>query len=261
MAKGKSVATKKENLPATVDFEQYAGEGNEYSQQDLAIPFITILQKLSPQCDEDDSEHIEGAKPGMFFETVSSSLFDGKDEGILVIPCGFRSSIVEWHPREEGGGFVAEHEKDYDTSQCQRNEKNQLVTPNGTVLVDTHYHFVLYQNEEEIWVPAIIAMTSTQLKKSRKWNTLMASIRLEGSNGPYNPPSFSHIYRLTTRKEQNDAGDWYGYKIEKVEAVSNSATFQEALEFRKLISKGAVKVSPPTQETAPADEGNASKNY
>ena len=260
MAKSKDVVEKKDNLPATIDFEQHAGEGIEFSRDDVAVPYLTVLQKLSPQCDEDKGEYIEGAKPGMFFDTVTQELMDGREQGILVIPCAFQSVIVEWNRREDGGGFVAVHPKDIDTSDCTRNEKNQLVTPRGTILVDTHYHFVLYRNNDGVWVPAIYSMTSTQLKKSRKWNSLMASIRLNGSNGPYNPPSFSHIYRITTQKESNDAGDWFGVRIEKVEQVSDAATFQEAVAFRKLVMSGAVQTQPPAEDNV-VPEAQASGNY
>ena len=48
---------------------------------------------------------------------------------------------------------------------------------------------------------ALITMKSTQLKKSRKWNSMMLNIRIPGSNGPFNPPSFSHMYKLKVKKE------------------------------------------------------------
>ena len=39
---------------------------------------------------------------------------------------------------------------------------------------------------------ALISMKSTQLKISRKWNSMMAGIKMKGKNGLFTPASFSH---------------------------------------------------------------------
>jgi hypothetical protein len=48
------------------------------TQEDMALPFIRILGQLSPQVTDGDSKFIEGAKPGMIYNTVTSELYDGK---------------------------------------------------------------------------------------------------------------------------------------------------------------------------------------
>ena len=47
------------------------------TQDDLALPFIRILGQLSPQVTQGDAKYIEGAKPGMIYNTVTSELYDG----------------------------------------------------------------------------------------------------------------------------------------------------------------------------------------
>ena len=44
------------------------------TQEDMALPFIRILGQLSPQVTDGDSKFIEGAKPGMIYNTVTSEL-------------------------------------------------------------------------------------------------------------------------------------------------------------------------------------------
>ena len=39
-------------------------------------------------------------------------------------------------------------------------------------------------------------MKSTQLKVSRKWNSMMMGIKMQGKNGLFTPPTYSHIYKL-----------------------------------------------------------------
>ena len=43
---------------------------------------------------------------------------------------------------------------------------------------------------------ALISMKATQLKISRKWNSIMMGIKLQGKNGLFTPPTYSHIYNL-----------------------------------------------------------------
>ena len=48
------------------------------TQDDMALPFVRILGQLSPQVTDGDAKYIEGAKPGMIYNTVTSELYDGK---------------------------------------------------------------------------------------------------------------------------------------------------------------------------------------
>ena len=113
MAQSKAVAKQKQedkSLMVSPYGEEDIGAGFEgFTADDIAIPFINILQKLSHQVDEDDALHIDGAKAGMLFNTVTEELFDGKD-GIMFIPVHRVHSYSEWVPRDMGGGFVAQHD-------------------------------------------------------------------------------------------------------------------------------------------------------
>jgi hypothetical protein len=84
-------------------------------------------------------------------------------------------------------------------------------------------------------------MKSTQLKISRKWNSMMNGLKLKGKNGLYTPASFSHIYRLKTTQMSNDKGTWFGWEVSKVGPVTDSQTYQQAKTFCENISKGNVK--------------------
>ena len=44
---------------------------------------------------------MDGAKAGMIFNTVTKSTYDG-EEGVNVIPCGYKREYVEWSDRGEG---------------------------------------------------------------------------------------------------------------------------------------------------------------
>ena len=60
-------------------FGDDAAKGFEnMTQDDMALPFVRILGQLSPQVTDGDAKYIDGAKPGMIYNTVTSELYDGK---------------------------------------------------------------------------------------------------------------------------------------------------------------------------------------
>ena len=56
-------------------------------------------------------------------------------------------------------------------------------------------------------------MKATQLKVSRKWNSMMMGIKIQGKNGLFTPPTYSHIYNLKTVQMSNDKGTWFGWDV------------------------------------------------
>ena len=112
----KAVARKptKQELATVAGFENDADQGFEdTTADDFAIPFLSILQKLSPVCDEDDPKFTKGARPGQVMNTVTEQRFSARleeQESILVIPCAYLRQFIEWKKREDGGGFVGIHD-------------------------------------------------------------------------------------------------------------------------------------------------------
>jgi len=251
---------------AVVNFEDDAGGGFEESDKEsFAIPFARIVQKLSPQCDETSGEYIEEAKAGMLINSVTEELYDGK-EGMKVIPCHFRRSFIEWNTRENGGGFVAE----YDSAngaliETTRDEKKRDITADGTQLVDTRCHYVLIVNDQGITTPAVITMSSTQTKKSKKWMTGMQNLLRERKDGTlYNPAMFQSVYNLTTVPESNDQGNWYGWKITHMKFLNENnpaevELYKKARSFRDLVKTGAATIDHAADVTQASDAEPANK--
>ena len=231
---------KSAQLPANV-FEEDAAKGlGNIGQQDLALPFLKILGQLSPEVNKRDGKYVEGAEPGMIFNSVSGDLYDGA-KGIDVIPAFYKLEYVEWKDRGEGaGGPVAVHDSSSDImsqTKADANFKDRL--PNGNYVEKTASHFVIITGDSP--TTALISMKSTQLKISRKWNSMMSGIKLKGKNGLFTPASFSHIYRLKTTQMSNDKGTWFGWDVSKVGPITDTSLYQQAKTFSDNISKGSVK--------------------
>ena len=235
------VAEKKSaGLPANM-FEDDAAKGlGAVGQEDLALPFLKILGQLSPQVNKRDGQYVEGAEPGMIFNSVSGELYDGV-KGIDVIPCFYKLEYIEWKDRGEGlGAPVAIYDSSSDImskTTPDANYKDRL--PNGNYIEKTASHFVIVSGDSPS--TALISMKSTQLKISRKWNSMMSGIKMKGANGMFTPASFSHIYKLKTTQMSNDKGTWFGWEVSKVGPVTEKGLYDQAKAFSENISKGSVK--------------------
>lgn len=227
---------------AADDLARYAGTGFEQADaNDYAVPFLHILQKLSPQVDRDKPQYNKDAYPGMIFETVTKRLIDGK-EGLIAIPVAFKKSFVEWKQRDSGGGFVKDHGWNEElVATCTRDDRNRLVLENGNMYVETKYHYVLIVIDGTL-MPAVISMVSSQLKRSRGWMAMMQSRRMRNSQGKeFIPPMFAYSYNLTTILEQKDQNSWYSWNITPgLQATRDEV--KQAMAFHKAVMAGAVKM-------------------
>ena len=236
------VKKEKAGAVAISSFEIDSGKGlGNMSQDDLALPFLKILGQLSPEVNKRDGKYVKGAEPGMIFNSVTGDLYDGA-KGIQVVPCHYKLEYIEWRDRGEGSGApVAIHSSSSDVmTKTTRDASFKDRLPNGNYIERTASHFVIVNGQTPS--TALIAMKSTQLKISRKWNSMMAGIRLKGKNGLFTPASFSHIYQLKTIQQSNDKGTWFGWEVSKIGPVQDTTLYQQAKTFAENVSKGDVKV-------------------
>lgn len=85
-------------------------------------PALNIIQMISNELVKADPKYIEGAAPGMLYNTVTRELYDG-EEGVVLIPLEVRKYFTEWMPNQ--GGFVAK----YDTKEemeASRSSENDV---------------------------------------------------------------------------------------------------------------------------------------
>ena len=248
------VATKKEGALAVNTFEADANQGAQnISQEDLALPFLKILGQLSPEVNKRDGKYVEGAEPGKIINTVTNQLFDE----VNVVPCHFKRQYIEWQDRGQSTGApVAIHEADSDIiSQTTRDKSYKDRLPNGNYLDNTANHFVLQLSDTP--QTALISMKSTQLKVSRKWNSMMMGLKMQGKNGLFTPPTYSHIYKLKTVQMSNDKGTWFGWDVEKVGPVTDKGIYDMAKSFAISVGKGEIEAKHSSDE--PIKQG--SSNY
>ena len=227
-----NVTTRKEGgLPSTALYEGDAHAGFEnVKTTSLALPILKLLQNGSGEAQKRNQNYVEGAEPGMFLNTVTKKTYDGAN-GIDVIPCHYKLEFQEWADFGTGSGRPENiFDANSDILSKTKNEmgKDRLDNGNYILTVGQHYVLILDGNSTE---NALISMSSSQGKVSRKWNSMMMSITLDGKDGPYTPPSFSHKYKLTSVLNSGKGNQWYGFNVTKVGPVEESALYERAKKF------------------------------
>jgi len=236
---------KKNGLPKELieAFAEDSGSGfEEVTTQDLQIPFIRLLQALSPQLDKSESSYIEGASSGDIFNTVTRQLWDG-DEGLVILPAFFQMKLLEFVPRQQGGGFVSELSADSsDVREAVRDKDSGMeLLPNGNEIVRTAQYYVKIVHDDGTLESAILDMKKSALKKSRAWLSVM---QMKKHNGKV-LPMYAHTYRLKSVKESNEKGNWANWSISQEGTVPNIEAYTAAKEMYESVKNGELAIAPP----------------
>lgn len=241
---------------ALADMAQDAKLGGEIGMKDIAVPFLYVLQTNSPQANGDHAKYVRGATAGMIYLSVIEKAFEGREKGILIVPCHYQRNLTEWKPRESGGGIVKVHEADSAIlKQATPNEKGIPALSNGNLLVETAVHYVLVSSGEPDtpWYQAIMPLKSTALKVSRRLNSAISVLRV-----PNKPdlaaPRFLYQWNMKSVKEQKDDQVWSSPAF-ALAGVVDKATYQAARSYSMFVASGALQVTEPADDhAAPASE-------
>ena len=264
-SQAKEIQKKEAHLPANFNLEEAAGEGQEFiSARDVKLPILKILYANSPVLDESDGKYIASAKQGDIYNEVTGSLWKGK-EGIVVVPCLYINTFNEWKDKGDSPGRpIKIHTDPSIMSDTKRSEDNKDRLPNGNYVEDTGNHFVFILDKD--YLPqeqSLIAMKSTQKKKSKTWNSMMQTRRMPGKKGYFRPPTWATTYRLTTTKESNSQNSWYGWVVE-FDTFLEVAKFPKTLEITRSFYQSSMKSDifgkvdfGPTQETTSTNSNKA----
>lgn len=220
------------------ELQKDAGAGLENVRaEDLVMPFLMILQKMSPLADAESG--IPGAKVGQLLETATQTLYDK----VQLIPCAYRTCIVEWHPLATGGGFVAQHEMGYQDKF--RREGGKWITDEGNELVQTMYFCCLLQQASGDWMPVVMSFTSSQLKKARTWVSRLSTKTIDdGKGNKFKAPIYESIWEGSTVTEQNEKGSWKGYQITPLKPLNDLGLVKQARAARAMFETNRAIAQP-----------------
>lgn len=262
-SKTTDVAVKEQNTAMAEygAYADYAGAGFEnQTSDDYSIPFLQILQALSPQLQENDS-----LRQGMILNTVTGEVWDGK-KGIAFVPATTQHVYVEWKPRDAGGGFVGIHEVNSDLvnhAKTASSEYGKYSTPDGNELIETFYVYGIALDDDGNASEAVLAFSSTKIKKYKGWMTKAKTIQIPLPDGRRIPaPLFAHRYRLKTVSEKNNKGQFFnwdaiafdGENAQQARLLPDDPLFQSAVNIKSMIEQGKARAAYESQAPGSADE-------
>ena len=233
------LTVKKEGALATLNFEEHAGKGLEnIDKDDLALPFLKLLQSGSYETKKKHAKYVDGAAAGMFYNTVTKKLYDG-EKGINVIPCFYKMTYPEWAPFDKSEGRPVHPDRGPEVMAQTTKSGTKDVLANGNEIIKTANHFVIILGDRP--EKALMSLKTTQLKTSRGWNSLMDNevIVQQGTGKSIPAPAFSRIYHV---KSVENSGNftWHGMTVSLVKPVDNAEIFSMAVEFNAALQKSNI---------------------
>lgn len=169
------------------------------------IPFVKLMQAISPEVKKKGAEYVEGAEAGMFLNSVAKTLYG---DVVRAIPILFEPMYVEWKPNR--GGFVARHTIADARKLTVTEEFGKWQTEEGNLLIETYMYYFLLPDHLEDGLVAV-AMASSNIKPAKMLNTLVT--RKFFPNTAKVAPSFVQVYNMQSVEVSNDKGAWYQPKF------------------------------------------------
>jgi hypothetical protein len=222
---------------------------------DLLIPRLTILQKLSPQVDETKPLFDPKARVGMIYDV---GLQQGFGNQLHILPVHFVKQWLEWGSRKSGKGLVAIHSSKDILGKTKRDEKNRPMMENGNYIAETAQFYCLNLDAKNR--RSFLPMASTQLKRAKRLITLstqekLIGLREDGSEFEFPAPLYYRTYKLGTMVDANAEGSWISWtvdsdiSIDELPDVDN--LMEEVKDFRAALTKGDIRgdISSLVEET------------
>jgi len=213
------------------------------------------MQSNSPEVED---ELVPGIKAGDLVNSVSKEIIK---QPVIVQPVFKESAVVEWIPRNKGGGIASRHEIDSEIylEAIKKNNGSRIPpkdadgkripfkSPENNDLVETYYVYclILDQTGESVEGFCVLSFASTNIKVYKDWLTSMYSIK--GA-----PPIYANRCKVSTAKQKNADGTFFTFAINPLadnyrESLINPGTdegkalLEEGREFGKMIDNGLAR--------------------
>lgn len=224
--KGKTLAT-------FIDQNDTADGFEDMDSSTRAIPFIKVVNAMSPELDEANPNFIQGVKQGDIVNSVTHMNY-GKALHMVVVK--FEHIVTEWKPNR--GGFVGYHTPLEGEKLAVDKTFGSWKSKEGNDLVDTYMYYVVIEGHENDGV-VVFAADSSDLKEGRKLNAMM-STRFD-ANGK-RAMGYHQVYNMYTMKTSNDKGSWYKPAYEFVDFIQDEKLYLTVKAVRDALGAGDAKV-------------------
>lgn len=232
-------------------FAQHRGRGIDFRQQDLAIPRLYLLQDMSEQVKERSAAYVPGARPGMWFNTVTNEL----SPGFLGIPIKYARRYVGWYPREENGGGGGLARMDIPEAEFLTMEESGIgvrtylqTDPKGkekvAEAVETpEWIILLLRRPPLIHIPVALSFPKTKSKVSGQLNAILAmQVDYLEDGTEYTLPSFANVIKFAARVEGEGPQSYFVPTVEYVARVTRADLFNRCANIFDQFDAGTAHV-------------------
>ena len=204
---------------------------DEMDSSDLIVPYVKIMQPLSPEVQDDDIK----AKQGDLLNSLSQFNYG---TSIKFIPLMFRKRRIKWISRDDGGGMecaslngLVPDTGELHAEECRLCKYSQWIN-NEPPVCDLIYGFpsiVLDTKQENKLV--IVSFARTSFGAGKK---LINQMRFAGGD------MFGRPYEIATKKEKNDKGTFFILTAKPAGELVDKE-FAEAESYYNMLQNVAVK--------------------
>jgi predicted transcriptional regulator len=189
-----ALAIPEDKVPAHIKKAEGVGRGNENVGNNVTIPRVKLLQKMSDEVDKHHASYVKGAEPGHFLNTLTDHNYG---EELYAISITFKHEFTVWRKRDAGGGLLGSF-----SSQAEAQDAiNAQDKPQDYDITETHTHVLLLKDPETGNLeptPVIMDFASSKLRISRNWNS---QIGMKGGD------RFSGLWKIKSVAVENRMGN------------------------------------------------------
>ena len=268
-----------EQLPAKLSNEEeqllaLARKNTKFSRDELVIPRLKILQTNSPEVEERGTQQVAGARAGMFYNTASGKLTPG-DTGMIVCIIGGQKQIIEWQPRDIGGGIVKNWGMDDGWKAKCHPDQWSMLTPKTTDghEIDRQRTFLIFDIDVTTgeYDPSFFNLRSTATQTANQMATLISNAKAKLSNGQvFTPPYYYYLYKLLLDRRTNPKGTWWaprcikhagpdGSQVKLKDIPNGAFIFEQAIQMQEHFMEGDLQQTDWEQPTPNNDDLDADK--
>lgn len=181
-------------IPAHIKLDGI-GRGNENVGQNIIVPRIKLLQKMSNEVDKHHKEHIKGAEVGDFINTLTKQTMSE----IYCLSLTFKVEWAVWRNMEVGGGYGGSFDNEQAAKECVASQE----VPEEWETKENHAHLLLIKNPETGELdstPVIFDFTGSKLATSRAWNSKIA---MQGGD------RFASLWKISSKSVESKSGFSY----------------------------------------------------
>ncbi len=231
------------------------GDGSGFEDintETMAIPFIKLVQALSPQMKKSAPEYNPDAKIGDVINSVTGKIYE---EPLKIVVGKFDRLFLEWDSNTRGKLKGVHSPESIDLrNDLVRDDKNQFIDPdNSSTYQETYSYYVILPDHMEDGI-CMLSLSSSAIKAGKKLNRMLSSTMIPGSTQramPYFMVFDAHVVELS-----NDKGSWSSWDF-KLDTFVNQEVLSCVTEERKALPERTVdyaQVSDAQLIEAPTEE-------